>query len=68
MSFFEVDVEVLVTLTNSDWSGEQVNVQKRLKKFVLQAGHVEIKGSAFLRFELKASTCSSVSADRYSNR
>lgn len=56
MSFLEVEVAVAVTLTKSDWSGEQVKVQKRLKKFVLQAGHAEMIGSALLRFVLKAST------------
>lgn len=44
-----------VTLTNSDWSGEQVKVQKRLKKFVLQAGHDDMIDSARLRFELRLS-------------
>ena len=44
-----------VTLTKRDWSGEQVKVQKRLKKFSLQAGQDDIIGSARLRFELRAS-------------
>ena len=56
MSLLEVAVAVAVTLTNSDWSGEQVKVQKRLKKFVLQAGQAEMIVSALLRLVLKASS------------
>jgi hypothetical protein len=41
---------VLVMLTNSDWSGEQENVQNKLKKLALQAGHDAMSGSALLRF------------------
>ena len=56
MSLLEVAIAVAVTLTNSDWSGEQVKVQKRLKKFVLQAGQAEMIVSALLRLVLKASS------------
>ena len=56
MSLLEVVVAVAVTLTNSDWSGEQVKVQKILKKLVLQAGHAEMIDSALLRLVLKASS------------
>ena len=55
MSFPDDASLVAVTLTKSDWSGEQVKVQKRLKKFSLHAGHDEIMGSARLRFELRSS-------------
>ena len=58
MSFPEEAFCVAVTLTKSDWSGEQVNVQKRLKKFALHAGQEDIIGSALFRLELSASTWS----------
>ena len=61
MSFEVVDSCVAVTLTNSDWSGEHVNVQNRLKKFSLQAGQDDIMGSARLRFESNASSYIAVS-------
>lgn len=48
---------IAVTLTKSDWSGEHVKVQNRLKKFSLQAGHEEMMDSARLRLLLKASSC-----------
>ena len=47
--------------TNSDWSGEQVKVQNRLKKFVLHAGQVEMMDSALLRLVLRASSYSNIS-------
>ena len=56
MSLLEVVIAVAVTLTNSDWSGEQVKVQKILKKLVLQAGHAEMIDSALLRLVLNASS------------
>lgn len=55
-SLLEAVIAVAVTLTNSDWSGEQVKVQKILKKLVLQAGHAEMIDSALLRLVLKASS------------
>ena len=55
MSFPEDAVAVAVTLTKRDWSGEQVKVQKRLKKFSLHAGQDDIIGSARLRFEVRSS-------------
>ena len=62
MSFFVLAVAVAVTLTKSDWSGEQVKVQKRLKKLVLHAGQAEMIDSALFKLVLRASICSSVSA------
>ena len=55
-SLLEAVIAVAVTLTNSDWSGEQVKVQKILKKLVLQAGQAEMIDSALLRLVLKASS------------
>ena len=52
-----MDCAVAVTLTNKDWSGEQVKVQNRLKKFSLHAGQAEMKDSADFRLLPKASTC-----------
>jgi hypothetical protein len=46
---------VSVTLMNSDWSGEQVKVQKMSKKFSRQAGHEEMMPSASFRFFPSAS-------------
>jgi hypothetical protein len=51
MSFPELALWVEVTFRNSDWSGEQVKVQKRLKKLALQAGQEAMRFSAFLRFD-----------------
>ena len=56
ISLLEVATAVAVTLTNRDWSGEQVNVQKILKKLALQAGQAEMIDSALLRLVLKASS------------
>ena len=55
-SLLEAVIAVAVTLTKSDWSGEQVKVQKILKKLVLQAGQAEMIDSALLRLVLKASS------------
>jgi hypothetical protein len=40
----------------SDWSGEQVNVQKRLKKFSLHAGQDEMIWFAVESDDLRAPT------------
>ena len=50
-----------VTLTKSDWSGEQVNVQKRLKKFSLHAGQDDISLAAVSRLLPRASSFAIVS-------
>ena len=54
MSFLEDVSSMAVTLTKRDWSGEQVKVQKRLKKFTLQAGQEDMMGSALFRLLLNA--------------
>lgn len=63
MSFPDEAFWEAVTLTKSDWSGEHVKVQNRLKKFVLHAGHDEMIDSARLRLVLRLSTCFTVSPD-----
>ena len=55
MSFPEETFCDAVTLTNKDWFGEQVKVQKRSKKLVLHAGHEDIIDSARLRLVVRAS-------------
>ncbi len=52
-----------VTLRKSDWSGEHVNVQNRLKKLSLQAGHEDMMDSARFKFVVKASSYKSPSVD-----
>jgi hypothetical protein len=56
MSFPPLAFWVAVTFRNSDWSGEQENVQKRLKKLALQAGQEAMRASALLRFDDKESS------------
>jgi hypothetical protein len=53
-----VDRAVEVTFRKVDWSGEQVNVQKKLRKLAQQAGHAEIIGAACLVEAIKSSTWS----------
>src|SRR5689334_14828698 len=59
MGLPELEVSLAVTLTNSDWLGEQVKVQKMLKKLSLQAGQEAMIPSASFRFFRSVSTCSS---------
>jgi hypothetical protein len=56
MSFPLLAFWVAVTFKNSDWSGEHVNWQKRLKKFALQAGQEAMMLSALLRFDDRESS------------
>ena len=53
-----------VTLTKRDWSGEQVKVQNKSKKFFLQAGQDEMMGSAFFKFDFRASIYFEISTDK----
>jgi hypothetical protein len=54
-NFPELAFSVCVTLMNRDWSGEQVKVQKMLKKLSLHAGHDAIMPSASFKFLASAS-------------
>ena len=65
MSFPEDAFCEAVTLTKSDWSGEQVKVQKRLKKFSLHAGHEDMIGSARFKLDFRFSIWSIISQAFY---
>ena len=60
ISLFPSGWMVAVTLRNVDWSGEQVNVQKKSKKFFLHAGQEERMEDAIPRFVERSSSCSAV--------
>ena len=53
--FPDLLVSVSVTLIKRDWSGEQVKVQKILKKFSLHAGQEAMIPSASFKFLESAS-------------